>query len=246
MNSFKDLQNQYNSILTQYQETYQNYLESLNYSTTTTSTAMFTTVKKASFFGNSEISNQQTSSINDCLQSCSSNSLCSGATYHRDTQSCSLRQGNGDIIFSKNPALHAIVPASLHYNYQLKQLNQQLLDLNGKMSTSLQNSYHDYQVNEKPEKQKQQEILNHNHTILQNDRYQISKMIEEHQFLNEADQNSRLVVTQQYSQYIVYLLLAILLIVLIIHFSVFTGDQRGGTSKSSYYSLITRVFQGYK
>jgi hypothetical protein len=243
MNSFKQLQNQYNSILTQYRETYQNYLESLDSSTTSTST--LTIIEKASFFGNSEISNQQISSVNDCLQSCSSNSLCSGATYNTDTQSCSLRQGNGDIIFSKNDALNAIVPSSLYYNYQLKQLNQQLLDLNGKMTSSLQNSYHDYEVNEKPEKQKQQDILNNNHTILQNDRGQISKMIEEHQFLNEADQNSQVVVIQQYSQYIVYLLIAILLIVLIINFSVFTGDQRGGTSKSSY-TFISKLFQGYK
>ena len=240
MNSFKQLQNQYNSILRQYQETYQNYLESLNSSTTTSTT--LTTIDEASFFGNSEISNQQISSVNDCLQSCSSNSLCSGATYNTDTQSCSLRQGNGDIIFSKNAALNAIVPSSLYYNYQLKQLNEQLLDLNGKMTSSLHNSYHDYEVNEKPEKQKQQEILIHNHTILQNDRGQISKMIEEHQFLNEADQNSRIVVTQQYSQYIVYLLVAILLIVLIINFSVFTGDQRGGSNKSSY-NFINRLFK---
>lgn len=245
MNSFKQLQNQYNSILTQYQQTYQSYLESLNSSATSSGTTKFTTIEKASFFGNSEFSNQQISSINDCLQSCSSNSLCSGATYNSDTQSCSLRQGNGDIIFSKNTALNAIVPSSLHYNYQLKQLNQQLLDLNGEMTSSLQNSYHDYQVNEKPDKLKQQEILNNNYTILQNDRGQISKMIEEHQFLNEADENSRIVVTQQYSQYIVYLLVAILLIVLIINFSVFISDQRGGSSKSSY-TFITKLFQRYK
>jgi hypothetical protein len=242
MSNFNDLQNQYNSILTQYQQTYQDYLQSLD-----SSANNFVTVPNASFWGTSAISSQQLSNIDDCVNSCVSTSSCSGATYNTSSQSCSLRQGNGNII-STMSAESAIVPSSLQYSYQLKQLNQQLLDLNQQMSTSLQQSNQSYQTNVKPQKQQQEQILNNNNGILQEDREKIHMIIREFQMLNEADKNSQIVVTQEYSSYIVYLLVAILLIILILKFSVFSGEQRGGGTKHFYkdfFILLGIYFFGF-
>jgi hypothetical protein len=234
MSNFNDLQNQYNSVLTQYQQTYQYYLQGLDPSSSNSSNTSFVTVPNASFWGQSAISSQQFSNINDCLNSCTSTSSCSGATYNNTSQKCSLRQGTGDVISSKSGTESAIVPASLQYSYQLKNLNQQLLDLNQQMTTSLQQSYNNYQTSVQPQQQ-QKQILTNNHGILQEDREKIGLMIREFQMLNEADDNSKIVVTQEYSRYIVYLLVAILLIVLVLKFSIFSGEQRGGGSSKHFY-----------
>ena len=76
----------------------------------------------------------------------------------------------------------------------------------------------------------QQNQLTQNSAILQQDRDTIDSMIRDYELLDSANENSQLVVTQEYSKYIVYLLVAVLLIALLVKFSAFSGEQRGGAS----------------
>lgn len=226
--SFQSLSDQYNTILTQYKQTYQNYIQSLD-----SSGGHLVTVPGASFWGNAEISHIQVSKIDDCLNECATTSSCSGATYNNNTQQCYLRQGKGNIIPSTSGE-SAIVSKSLQYSYQLKNMNQQLIDLNQQIMDQLNKSYNDQKPQMKQQQNKQIQ-LTQNNTILQEDRETIGEMIRHYELLNAADENSQLVVTQQYSKYIVYLLVAILLIALLIKFSVFNGEQRGGGNRQKYY-----------
>ena len=243
MSQIDDLQNQYNSILTQYQQTYQDYIQSLDPSTS--SMMNFTVINNASFLGESEISSQQVTNINDCVNSCSAEATCSGANYNNNSQLCSLRTGTNNVITSQGSE-SAIVPMSLKYKYELKNLNQQLLSLNQQISQSLQNSFSDYQTNVKPQEQQHQQILTNNNNILQEDRMKIEQIIREQVMLNEVKEDSEIVVSQEYSKYIVYLLVAILMIILVIKFSVFTGgNQRGGGFSRDFYKDFFVLFGVY-
>lgn len=234
---FQSLSDQYNSTLSQYKQMYQNYIQSLK---SNDPSGNLVTVSDASFWGSSGINTTQVSSLNDCVNSCSANSSCTGATYNNSNQNCYLRKGNGNIITSKSGET-AIVSQSLQYSYQLKDLNQQLLNTNKKMTDSLNKSYNNYQKNSYHQQQKN-DLLQNNNSILENDKLTIHEMIQQHELLNAADQNSQIVVTQQYSQYIVYLLVVILLIALLLKFSFSSNQQFGGSKNNSFFMKFFTKF----
>ena len=119
------LNSEYNTILEQYQQTSQNYINSIN---TTDQSYNFIVIPNTSFIGNS-LNQSQLSTITDCQNLCSSTPSCSGATYNTQNQNCALNSGKGNIINSSN-STSSIVMESIYYSYQLQLLNQQLLDKN--------------------------------------------------------------------------------------------------------------------
>ena len=215
-NNFQSLNNQYNTLLTQYKETYQKYIQSFKDS----SYSNLVIVPNSVFWGSSGIQNNVVNSVDDCLNSCSTTDSCSGATYNSSTNTCYLRKGGGMIVSASNEN-QSIVPNSLQYSYQLKKMNQELLLLNKQMMDLQQSSYKNYQANSQT-KQQQEIILVQNDSILQDERLKIEKMIQEEKFMNAANQNSELVLTQYYSRYIVYLFVVVLLIALVMKFTI--GD----------------------
>jgi hypothetical protein len=237
---FQSLSDQYNSTLNQYKEVYKKYIHSL-YSSEKNQSNHLDTVSDSSFWGSSELSTSQVSSVHDCMKSCSDNSSCSGATYNNNNQNCYLRKGNGNgnIIHSKSGET-AIVPSSLRYSYELKGLNQQLLDTNQQMTDSLNHSYKKYKKNTHHH-EKKQHLLNNNNDILQNDKQTIEEMIREQELLNAAGQNSEIVVTEEYSKYIVYLLVVILLFALLIKFSFSTTSQYGGGKQNKWFTQFFKL-----
>ena len=226
--NIQSLSTQYNTILTQYKQTYQYYLQSLQQQVDNSGN-IFVTVPNAAFWGESPINTNTMNTSNDCVNSCSTTLSCSGATYNTSNQLCYLRKGNGSIIPSSSSET-AIVTSSLQYSYQLKNLNQKLLHLNKEMESSLQTSYIDYK-NSTQEQQQKTIVITQNNAILKEDREKIDQMIREEELMNAAGQNSQIAVTQFYSVYVVYLLVTILIIVLLINFSIFnmgSANQRGG------------------
>jgi len=219
------LSNQYNSFLNEYKQTYQKYLNSLHDSSNN-----MVTVPNTVFWGESPLRSDSLNSADKCLQSCSSTSFCSGATFNKNENLCSLRKGGGSIISSTNTNNNdvAIVPSPLYYSYQLKMLNQKLLELNKTMMKSLQQSYANYQ--ESSQQQHNQGILmKRNHSYLREDRAKIEQMIKEEEYMNSVNENSQIVVKQHYYAYIIYLFIVILLICLFIRVMVMNDpEQRGG------------------
>ena len=65
------LSNQFNSLLTEYQSTYTEFINVLNSNDTS-----FTTVENSAFTGSGIINTNPVSSINDCTTACSSNKSC--------------------------------------------------------------------------------------------------------------------------------------------------------------------------
>ncbi len=224
------LSNKYNSLLTQYQETYQDFLNTIN-----SNNNALTTVPNSAYVGQSNINTIQGSSANNCLTSCNSNTSCSGATFDNESNICTLSSGTGNIINSSSKT--AIVKQALYYSNQLKQLNDQLLSLNNSMMQNANSSMNSYSQTQEQNNEKS-EILNKNYNTLESERSQIEEMIREYETLNSAYENGNINLTANYYSYIVYLLIAIVLIFLLIRVSTSSNQVGGGNGHIKVSPLL--------
>ena len=215
----KLLSNQFNSLLTQYQETYNEFVNAINSNNNT-----LTTVPNSAFIGQNNINTIQGSSVNNCLSSCTSNKSCSGATFDNKLNTCTLSGGNGSIINSSNQT--AIAKKALYYSNQLKQLNNQLISLNNSMMQKANSGMNTFSQTQEMNNQKA-EILNKNYNTLEQERTEIEEMIRQYETLNTAYENGNINVTSNYYSYIIYLLIAIFLVFLLLRVNV-TNNQSGG------------------
>ncbi len=224
------LSNKFNSLLTQYQETYQDFLNTINSNNDT-----LTTVPNSAFVGQNNINTIQGSSADNCLSSCSSNTSCSGATFDNNLNTCTLSSGTGNIISSKNQT--AIVKQALYYSNQLKQLNNDLIRLNNSMMQNANTSMNNYSQSQKMNNEKA-EILSKNYNTLQQERGDIDEMIRQYETLNAAYENGNVNVTSNYYLYVVYLLIAIFLVLLLLKTNVSSNQVGGGHIKVSPFLLV--------
>lgn len=224
------LSNKFNSLLTQYQDTYQDFLNTINSNDNT-----LTTVSNSAFVGQSNVNTIQGSSVDNCLSSCTSNTSCSGATYDNNLNTCTLSSGTGNIISSNNQT--AIVKQALYYSNQLKNLNNELLNLNNTMMQNANSSMNTYSQTQQMNTTKA-EILQNNYKTLENERSQIEEIIGQYETLNSAYENGNINVTSNYYLYIVYLLIAIFLVFLFFKITASGNQVGGGHMKISPLLLI--------
>jgi hypothetical protein len=214
------LNNQFNSLLSEYQNIYQNYTNSLN-----SSDINLTIVPDSAYVSDSILNSNTVSSVDDCKTTCTSNSSCTGATFNSSNENnCVLGSGNGNIINYPNSS--AIVQDSMYYSYQLKQLNDQLMSINQQMLDITKQSYGTFQQTQQ-QTQQQEIALQQNYQSLMNERDEIERMVRQFETLNEANKNGEIVITSNYSYYILLLFISIVLIFVLIKFSA-SGQQRGG------------------
>ena len=227
------LSNQFNSLLTEYQSTYAEFMNTLNSNDTS-----LTTVENSAFTGSGTINTSLVSSISDCTTACSSNTSCTGATFTTNSNNnCTLSSGTGNIVNATNST--AIVQKGLYYSYQLQNLNQQLMDINQQINTAVNQSNTEYQ-NNLGQINESGQALQQNYVVLTGDRDRIDLMIREFETLNEAQQNSDINVTMNYYNYIVLLFVAIFLVCLLLRFSV-PSDQVGG-GRNSVGNIFKNLF----
>jgi hypothetical protein len=219
--SFQTLNEQFNSILSQYQNMYQEYISTLDSSDNT-----LMAIPNSTFSGRSIINTSQNSSVDVCQSSCSSNTSCSGASFNESNNTCTLSSGSGNVVSAQNST--AFVQQGLYYSYQLQQLNTQLSSINQQMLTLASSSQSQYEQNQQNNQQKAQ-VLQQNYNVLNQDMEQINQMVLSYETLNEAYNDGSLNLTSNYYSYIVLLLITILLVFLLVKFSI-TGQQSGGGS----------------
>jgi hypothetical protein len=225
----QDLSNQFNSLLTEYTNTYQEFISVVN-----SGDKSLTAVSNFSFVGESNISVLNNSSINDCQTSCTSNSSCSGATFNNNSNSCTLSSGNGNIVFT--PQSTAIVQQALYYSYKLQKINTQLTNINQQMMTSSNKSYGEFQETQQ-QNQQQEQALQSNYQTLTQERLEIDEMVRQFETLNAAYENGNINVTANYYSYIVLIFVAIFLVFVLLRFSLPT-EQRGGGFKFNYTNFL--------
>lgn len=219
------LSNKFNSLLTQYQNTYQDFLNTINSNSNT-----LTTVPNSSFVGKNNINTIQNSSISNCLSSCNSNTSCSGATFDDNLNTCTLSNGAGNIISSTDKT--AIVKQALYYSNQLKEINNELLSINNTMMQNATSNMNNYSQTQQLNSEKAK-ILKSNYNMLEQEREEIVEMIRQYETLNSAYENGNINVTSNYYLFMVYLLVAIFFVLLFFRINLSTNQTGGGHVKVS-------------
>lgn len=217
------LSNKFNNLLTQYQDTYQDFVNTITYDNNT-----LTSVNNSAFIGGSNINNIEHSTVNNCMSSCSSTKSCSGATFDNNKKTCTLSSGSGNIVKSQNQT--AIVKQALYYSHQLQKINNELTSVNNSIMNLANSSSSDFQQTQQTAQQKA-EILQQNYNTLEQERMEIEQLIRQYETLNSAYENGNINMTSNYYSYIMYLLIAIFLIFLLLKFNL-TSEQRGGGSNN--------------
>jgi hypothetical protein len=221
----QNLSNEYNMLISQYQDTYQKYIDVINSDNKT-----FITVDNTAFYGEKQINTLSNTDITNCEASCLSNSSCSGATFNTTSNNCTLSSGSGNIVQEQKSK--AIVKEAMYYSYHLQKLNDKLIDINKQMMNNSSNNYDEFQKSQQ-QNIEQENAMNNNYQTLSDERIQIEKMVREFETLNRAYENGNINVTSNYYIYIALLFITILLVFLLLNFS-FTGSQSGGGNNNDY------------
>lgn len=220
------LSNKFNTLLSEYQSTYNDFIDVVNSNDTT-----FITVDNSAFNGANIINTIPMSNVNSCSTSCSSNTSCSGATF-TSTNNCILSSGNGNIINTANSS--AIVKKALFYSYQLQKINQELMKINQEINNNIDPTYENYQTNLNKINVREKAIQQ-NYIVLTQDRENIAKMVREFEILDSVQENGDIKATMNYYNYIVLVFIAILLLFLLLRFSI-PNEQYGGSN--TFFSKI--------
>jgi hypothetical protein len=217
----QNLNNQFNSILLEYQNTYQEYIKIIN-----SDNNDLMIVKNFMYNGGNTIKEKnKVSNKKDCLVSCQNTELCSGANYDKNSKNCSLISGNGNLIRLKGSV--AIAQKGSYYSYKLQKLNNHLIELNKQIANNISVSSSEYQEN-KEQQDVQKYTIQQNYQVLELEKKQIDEMIRQFQTLEEANNDGEINVTMYYYNYIILAFIVFLLVFLLIKYSV-TGQQKGGT-----------------
>lgn len=230
------LSNKFNSLLNRYQETYQDFLNTIN-----SNDNNLTTVSNSAFIGDNSINTIQNSTVDNCLSECGSNTSCSGATFDNNLKTCTMISESGNIASSINQT--AIVKQGLYYSNKLKELNDELISLNNSMMQNVNKSINNYSESQEINNNKNH-ILNQNYNTLQQEREEIEKMIREYETLNSAYENGNINVTSNYYSYIIYLFITIFLVFMLLRVNL-SGNQVGGRPPISKFSPLIFIFLGF-
>jgi hypothetical protein len=223
----QNLSNEFNTLISKYQDTYKKYIDVINYDN-----KKLTTFDNYAFYGKNPINTLNNTTIENCKSTCSSNSSCSGATFNTTYNNCTLTSGFGNLVQEQKS--NAIVKEAMYYSYQLQKLNSKLMDINQQI-INVSNNYDEFKKSQQKNVYKKN-LLDNNYETLSYERTQIERMIREYETLNTAYENGNINVTSNYFTYISLLFIAILLIFLLLQFS-FTETQRGGGNNNNLHNL---------
>ena len=156
------LSSQFNSLLVEYTDTYNKYINVLN-----TQDNGFTYASDSQFVGKSNLNVLGNSSVTACESECSTNTSCAGATFNNSVKSCTLGSGPGEIVYTNNSV--AIVKKALYYSNRLKELNADMMSLNEQIIDLSKNKNQQLNQNETQTKE-QNTIMINNHNVLLDER----------------------------------------------------------------------------
>ena len=241
-NNINVLGNDFNNLVSEYQNTYEQFIKALQKSENTEQKSM-NIINNASFTGNQILDTFHHTSVHECRRSCENSEKCSGATFHNEKERCILNQGNGDIIKSSNES--AIVKEALYYSYKLQNINEQLKHTNEEMMEL---------TNDKIQKQDEvhnnhldnSHILQTNYNALEEDKMKIEQIIRQYETLNSAYENGNIHVSSNYFYFILFMIIAIVLTVVLFVFGLSSGQKGGGRKSKKYlFGIIFGIFAMY-
>jgi hypothetical protein len=235
----QNLSIQFNMLLNEYQYTAKKYTDLVNSNDNT-----FTQISNYSFFG-SNLNVLNNSNVSACQTACSTNTACSGATFNKTSNSCSLISGPGNLVPNANSI--AIIQQAIYYSNRLKELNFQMTALNQQMMDISSQNYNKYSHNIRKSDEKEIILLN-NHDVLMEERREIDDMVRSFQTLDAAYQDGNIIVNANYSVYIIFLIFVVFLLFLLFKFAISSpqygvgaSNQGGNQGGKIIYTLVFAV-----
>jgi len=205
-------------------------------------------VPNATYWGESAISLNNSSTLQECSASCASTSSCSGATYNQTAHGqpmCWLRGGDSNITAGMESD-YAIVPEGKQLLLTVQMLNQRLSDINTQIQTITKNGQPEYDSQSIERKQNTANLVKQ-FIMLNQERDKIDRAINDYQTVDQQQITGGLIVNKNYFSFILLLLLAIIIIFVLYHFGFSTITQQtssvlqGGGKVCSLWYFVTGI-----
>ena len=206
------LKKEYDATLIKYNQAQSDYASSLSDANS------FTDIKGKTYLGTGILSEDwATTSLDDCKEACASNSKCSGATYNLDKTYCSLRTGESGVSDGSDNDFAIMSPKQKQLKV-LSALSDRLLEINTQILQNVRQGKPEL-AGLQQEKELQVSSLAKNYSDLTTQRESLDEIIKETKKLNSAENQSQILITKNYSSYIVLMVVTIFVGVGIVMFS---------------------------
>ena len=206
------LKKEYDATLIKYNQAQSDYASSLSDANS------FTDIKGKTYLGTGILSEDwATTSLDDCKEACASNSNCSGATYNLDKTYCSLRTGESGVSDGSDND-YAIMSPKQKQLQVLSALSDRLLEINTQILQNVKQGKPEL-AGMQQEKELQVSSLAKNYSDLTTQRESLDEIIKETKKLDSAENQSQILITKNYSSYIVLMVVTIFVGVGIVMFS---------------------------
>ena len=207
----------YQNLLIEYRQAVLNYV---NYVKEQGSAQTMVTIKGTAYWGTGGITQNNSTSLNECKASCVKTDGCTGATFNStdyEQPMCWLRSGISTVAAGKDGD-NAIVNKAQYLLSIVQGINKKLIVANEQILSKQKEGAPLYASNVQ-ESQEQNSTLIDKYTILTADRDKISQMMNEYQTLEEQQNQGNIKVNQNYYSYILLFGLAIIIIFMLIKYS---------------------------
>jgi len=196
MISLVSLQNEYNSLYQKYKNEYDDFISS-----NPRDLQKFVSLNNKAFWGKTALSDSTVQTQSDCINLCTSNKDCSGATFVPSNNQCFLRSGINPISnLQDNIALVSVFVLKLSvlssYNQQLQSIIQQINDFisNNSQSFDIDNDT----IRKNVAQLKADSIL------LSKENQNLQDLIHQHTNINMDIQNNQQIANSNYYVFSIY------------------------------------------
>ena len=246
---------QYKNLLIEYQQAvlnYVNYLKadaaSQNYDA---NTQPMVSIQGSTYLGTSTITQNNSTTFQECQASCSNTSGCTGATFNGldyTQPMCWLRGGDSNVV-SGSPNDYAIIPEGKQLLMVVQNINQQLTAINNQLQAKTTAGQPLYGAESQQRNLQNSELISQ-FVQLVKEQKKLTESINEYQTLDQTQTQGSIMVTQNY-YFFILLVCCVFVIVYILY--KFLGNaqpatiinplvQTGGKlSTNAYYVIFAMI-----
>jgi len=204
-------------------------------------------IKGSNYWGTTSISQNSSSSLQECQASCASTNGCTGATFNQSNNTCWLRGGEGTVIGSSANE-YAIVPKGKQLLSIVQNINQQLTSINEQIQNKTSSGQGLYDNQTQTRKTKTEELIAQ-FLQLTREREKIEEMVNEYQTLDQAQNAGNIKINQNYYSFFLLLALVIIIVFILYNFlgekpsTSYSSIQSGGKlGNNAYYMVFGIIF----
>ena len=220
----KELEQEYNTVLKQYEEAYINYLNQIQQDRLDPTNKSLESLPGRSFWGDKGLSESSVTSEKQCEDMCLAQNTCTGATYSSSKRYCWTRAGAG--LLSVTPNSTALISSNLKNIITLRKLNTRLQQLNTEIAVAINNLSNDDKSEESSREEKRRE-LKKTYIILVEQNEKLEKDMLDYNTLEGVNKEKGLYADQQITNLRLWTIAALLLVIITI------VKQSGGEGLSS-------------